>query len=556
MKNMNKKITLKIMTLVLAIVMVFSLSLVSVSAVPSEYTVADGGYELTDFASNIPTTPKFAIEDAAKSIEYVSDFGHDANGCLRFNGATDSRGSWGRFYFSTGLTLAANTTYYVSFWYYSDDTSYNTTLASQMKPSGSTMSSVGYSGNAKSQWNKIWYTFTTGSTVSNEDADKRFKIGIWGMGDNKCGYIDDIEVAQLSSMSTFENEVPDALNVAASAICNLEGSVNVGSCFAVQNSSAQTRLSVENAFHGEASLKYTSTANSGFYLNVNNTFGTDVAIETGKTYYFSFYVCSPDADITLGSLSITHTIKPFSPITIPAGEWTKVSGLFTVDESTGANSNKHLFKINVSENGDNAVYFDDFVFAKLVNVPTTVSLTEDEVDYNFDLGTAEVTFESSIEITSVIELENITAPEGVTVTDVSLSADGMSVTVSLSGLDENSIYYLTFNNVEDIFERTTSVNTSFNTPTSLEITDVVETIVGVNAKYTRTVTKNTNGTVNAAMIVAAYNVDGELISIGMDINNVVGGTGATPVPFEVTITKGVTYRAIILDWSTFNSIEQ
>lgn len=552
---MNKKIILKIWTMILATVMVASLSVVSVSAVPAEYTVAEGKYEFTDFASGIPTTPKFDIEMEVKSIEYASDFGHNGSGSLKFNGSTDSRGSWGRFYYTTGLTLEPNTTYYVSFWYYSNDTAFNTTLVSQLKPSGTTMSDVGYSGTATKQWNKIWYTFTTGSTVNNADAGKRFQIGIWNMGDNKCGYIDDIEVAQLSSISSFENKVPDGLDVVASNTCNFESSIKVGDCFAVQNSSAKTEVSVEDAMYGEASLKYTSTANSGFYVNINNIFGADTAIETGKTYYLSFYVYSPDVDITISSLTITHTVQPFGTLTIPAGEWTKVSGLFTVDESTGLNSNKHLLKINVSDNGKNAVYFDDFVFAKLANAPAEVSLTANKVDYDFESHTADVTFVSPVEIKSSIDDIVIASPNGGTVTSQTISSDKKTVTVSLSGIEENTTYPISFIGVVDMFDRESTVNTSFATPSSMVISDVTETVDSDNVTYKKTIKKNSNGTMNVAMIVATYDAKGVMISVGMDINNVAGGASSSVVPFEVTVKKGETSEIVLMNWATFTPID-
>lgn len=546
---MNKKIILKIWTMILATVMVASLSVVSVSAVPAEYTVAEGGYEFTDFDDGVLPTSKFA-SDGNRTRELSTEKAHSGQYSMKINGyGYTDKDSFSKFWYTTGLTLEANTTYYVSFWYYSDNNTFNTTLVS--KPSGATMSAVGNSGTAIGQWNKVWYTFTTGATVSS----KLFSLGIWGMGSGKCGYIDDFEIAKLESAAVFENKVPDVLDVAASAICNLESSISVQSCFDLYDrSKATTSVTAEVANHGEASLKYTSTVNTGFYININNTFGADVAIETGKAYYLSFYVYSPDTDVSLNVITI-KSVKITDEISIPAGEWTKVSALFTIDEATGSDDNKHLLKMSVNDNGKNAVYFDDFVFAKLANAPAEVSLTANKVDYDFESHTADVTFVSPVEIKSSIDDIVIASPNGGTVTSQTISSDKKTVTVSLSGIEENTTYPISFIGVVDMFDRESTVNTSFATPSSMVISDVTETVDSDNVTYKKTIKKNSNGTMNVAMIVATYDAKGVMISVGMDINNVAGGASSSVVPFEVTVKKGETSEIVLMNWATFTPID-
>ena len=285
-------------------------------------------------------------------------------------------------------------------------------------------------------------------------------------------------------------------------------------------------------------------------MNVNTAFGEAVALAADNTYYISYYVYSPEADISTGAHMIDGNKVVADKTCVPQGEWTKVSGLFTpsADEIQAANSN--LLRIDVYEALNHPIYFDDFVLAKLSGTISDVTLTQSDMEYDFFNSKAYVTYDSNVAIES-LDIENATASDDATVAAVAVSDDGMSVTVLLSNLSLGMNYELIFTDVKDVFGRVATVTTETTTPAAYNMTDVTETVNGTEATYTRSITKNNGISETVAFIVISYNTDGEMIDIGMHTQDVSG----TSVPFTVTIEKGATYKVMTIERDTLASIE-
>ena len=528
----NKTLISKILTMTLSLLMLLGVSMTSVFALPGDYTAVSGGTITHDFEGSFPGS--FITYSASEATPSIStEQAHSGSSSLKVVKGTGQ--NYAKLYLN-GLTTGS--TYYLSYWYYTNG--WNANFAASSGAANYSQSSK-----AAGQWNKAWTKFT--ATAYNS-------IVLWDIG-SATVYIDDLELVQVTSLDGFKNTVPYGASVVTEKTVDFEKAINVNSTFAAQNANVTTEVSIAESNCGEASLKLTlvptATGAQGYYLNTNNSFASGI-IEAGGTYYLSYYVYTAASNAKHFAYLIDAT-KIVQDTVLPQGEWTKISTIFTVSDTTGANANKHLFRVFVSDCGTTPVYFDDFVLAKLSSV-SEAALTADTVAYDFDAKTATVTFDSSVEITGGIDTANITAPTGVTVNSASLSVDGKTVTVGLSGVDSNADIALTFANVKDAFGRTNNVETTFATPSAFEFTNVTEAVDGTNATYTRNITKNSNGSANIAMIVAAYNAQGEMISVGMDINSVSGG-GAPATPFSVTITKGAVYKVYTLDWSSFISIE-
>lgn len=552
---MKNNILTKMMATVMTVVMVLGLMQVCVSAIPADYTVVEGKHYVHTFAQG--GTTGFSSSDGTP-VSLSSTMGHGDAKSLE---VTANSQNYARFYFTwddiAPFDLEKNTNYYISFWYYAEEGGWGgaTTGGTMVAPYGGAQPTYSFSSKTVGQWNKVIATMTTGS-----NNDKWMRFCAWSAPAGTKIYFDDFEIAKISSTTGLTNTVPEGATATKTALAYGENVELTKHMLANGTNSGDTvERTVEYAHWSDMSYKFVAnpnTSSTGLYVSLDNSafLGSGTKLKANTPYYISYYVSCPTK-----SVNTTFTYFPSGNIinqTIPQGEWTKVSALFVPDEATANASNSHLLRLWINDTTLNSVnqpvYLDDLVIAELASV-TDMALTVDNVDYDFDTKTAEVTLDSTLEITSSIDTTSITAPQGVTVTSASLSADGKTITVSLSNVDSNATIGLTFTGVVDAFGRSKDVTASFTTPSAYEIGNVTETVNGENATYTRSIVKNSNGSMNAGMIVAAYNANGELISVGMDLNTV-AGAGAT-TPFSVTITKGVAYKVFLLDWEGLVSLE-
>lgn len=548
------------MATVMSVAMVLCFAQICVSAIPADYTVVDGKHYVHTFAQG--GTTGFS-PDGGTGVALSSTMGHGDTSSLQITANSDN---YARFFLTwdsiAPFTIEPNTNYYISFWYYAETNGWAGTIANgtMEAPYSGAMPKYSLSSKTTGQWNKAVATMTTGSNANS----KWMRFCAWSAPAGTKIYFDDIEIAKISSTTGLLNTVPEGATAAKIALVYGEN-VELTKHMLVNgtNSGDSVERSVEYAHWSDMSYKYVSAQTSsitGTYVDVRNAaflgYPAGTALKANTPYYVSYYVYCPTKAVKTYFGYINHSWI-IDKTTIPQGEWTKVSALFTPTEAQANLQNGHLLKLFFEDTALNSVnqpvYLDDFVIAELSSV-TEATLAADTVDYDFDAKTAAVTFNSSVKITSGIATENITVPDGVTVTSASLSADGKKVTVSFSGVESNATVCLTFANVGDALGRANTIETSFVTPSAYVFGDVSELINGENATYTKNITKNTTGNTTLAMVVTTYNAEGEMVAAAMDINPVNGD--GVPVPFTATLTKGATYKALVFDWTDFSFINE
>lgn len=555
---MKKKVLTKMLTVIMSMIMILGVMQMCASAIPADYTVVENKHYVHTFAQG--GTTGFS-GDGGTGLALSSTMGHGDTKSLE---VTANSSNYARFFITWDViapfTIEPNTNYYISFWYYAEQNGWGGTIANgtMEAPYGGAMPQYSLSSTTKGQWNKAMAVMTSGSNANN----KWMRFCAWSAPAGTKFYVDDIEIAKISSTTGLTNTVPEGATAAKTSLLYGENIEITKHMLANGTNSGDTvSRTIEQAHWSDMSYKFVSAQSSsttGTYVNVRESmflgYSSNMKMKAGVPYYISYYVYCPTKSVKtyFGYINHSWVINEV----IPQGEWTKVSALFTPTETQANLTNGHLLKLLFDDTAldgvNQPVYLDDFVFAELSSV-TEMAFAVDSVDYDFDTKTAEVTLDSTLEITSAIDTTSITAPQGVTVTSATKSADGKNVTVGLSGVASNATVGLTFTGVVDAFGRSKDVTASFTTPSAYEIGNVTETVNGENATYTRSIVKNSNGSINAGMIVAAYNANGELISVGMDLNTI-AGAGAT-TPFSVTIAKGVTYKVFLLDWADLASLE-
>lgn len=370
----TKTLAKRIASIVLAMTIVLSFALVSVSAIPADQAIDSGKQLAVNFdnqstagftaASNLTIGVSNGTTEPAHSGNYSLKLNVTANYAkLKIDPAAIAGSSWG---------FDKNAKYYMSFWCYSDAaaTGVGTGTNLSCPPYSGTVTSEA-TGTSTGQWHKRWFTIDTTGTGTQtyiQVVFTNFYSPLTG-----AVYIDDVEIAKVDGTSSASYTIPANMEAETTLSKTFEDSTSKG--VSAMQSDATALVSADYAHWGEISFKLQNTNYStnhlgdyGLYVNTsaNNTFGaTGLTPEAGASYYFSYYVYSPDKDIKIQTTTIENTyIAP--TITVPQGVWKKVQGVFT---ATGA-KNEHLIKIKAIAPEDNAVYFDDFVFAKLTETPS------------------------------------------------------------------------------------------------------------------------------------------------------------------------------------------
>ena len=555
MRNKSKRFLLKMWTMVMSMFVVLSFSLISVYALPADYTVVGTNSDLINFDDG--TTGTITKENGAV-FECSTEKRHSGTHSLKLTGVN----SYGRIRYNEGVEFKTNSTYYVSFWYYSDGWGGNNgSSGANANPTGNanggSRGTVYHSSNATGQWNKVWFIINTGSAIERE----YFNFCFWG---NQTIYIDDFYVAEISNAAGLVNTIPDGAAASVTGTQNFENAIKLtngnsnaipdsATGFSAHNTTNTTVVASADYSHwGNLSLKLSASADEGasvgLYANTKTGFSSEVAMDAG-TYYLSYYVYSPDAAMTHSAGLINgKTIVPSQ--TIPQGQWTKVQTIFTIDETLAATQNIHLLKLYATNLTDKAFYFDDFVLAKLTT-DFSATLTASNVNYDFETKAAEVTVNSSVELTSA----GTVTVAGDTVDYVSLSQDGKTITATLSNVDAGRNYTLSFSNVTDAYNRTHTLTAGFETPSAYAFTNEgISVTEGVAGYHIDIASNRASGSFNIAVMVASYDANGVMLSVGMDDGTVTGGA-ALPTSFEVSnLTAGTVYKAFIFDWDTFQYI--
>ena len=435
MKKTNKS-TKQILSIILALGIVLSFALSSVSAVPADFTI-DGTMETHDFEAGNTLNGATNYVDRG-TMEVSGDKVHSTgSSTLKITAGADG---YAKFFLTPSMGLAENSKYYLSFWYYSDAWGGSTTASTANI-------AFNFSAKTKGQWNKVW------AEIDMANVKKEWTGGIavtfWSLGNGNSVYVDDIEIAKVNDFSKKVNEVPVGATVAKSVTRGMEDDTHAGIVNAYNG--VFSGVTIDYAHYGEKSLAYVcnGAVSNEFFVQADNTLGEKLS--ASKTYYLSYYVYSPDADITTafkvegGGYTSDTTVK--------AGVWTKATGVIQGID------NVNLLRVRVVGGGTGTLYFDDFVFAEISEITAAnATLTTDDVDYNYDNNTAVLTCTSNVELKTAA----VTPPEDVTVE--SAVVDGTKLTITLSGLTPETDYALEVE-VNDIFGRTTSdIPTVFTTP--------------------------------------------------------------------------------------------
>ena len=291
----TKTLARRIASVVLAMMIVLSFALVSVSALPADLSVVDSKREVINFDDGVTKGGLGASTEATSFTivpESETDPVHSGTHSLKIVG----KSGYARIKYQ-GITFEPNSTYHVSFWYYSPTwTNNNGGAGANANPGGSTRGTVSHSGYTTNQWNKIWFDITTGASVTSQN----FTFCFWGVGDTTSLYIDDFEVAKVGA-SSASHTVPAGMTAEKTisksfeelTITSLYGyATSTG--FTTMATNSTTPVSAENAHWGEVSLKLQNdgevTKDYGMYVNIrdNQAFGaTGMTLEANANYYFS-----------------------------------------------------------------------------------------------------------------------------------------------------------------------------------------------------------------------------------------------------------------------------
>lgn len=528
------KTTKRIISMIIVMAMALSFALVSVQALPADFEAAEGYYEYTDFESGVPTpyepTAQLGFEksDANHTVEHEPAFGHNSNGSMRINGSSAGGSNFGKFYYKTGLTLEPDTTYYVSFWYYSETDQVSATLISTSVTQAqfASFTTPTFVGKEAGKWYKAYYTLTTKSDVGDGRTNIYFSLGVWGLGEGEYGYIDDFEFAKLEDAELDTCGVPEDVEAVTTITRDFENLSTAG--MTGMKSTDKVSISAEYTNGGHAALKYVDenpedTANRGFFINTNkdgsgNAYFSDaLVVETGKRYYLSYYVYSPDTDVTVSTLLIKSSIGALST-KVPQGEWTKVEGIFTCDELSGEDGNKHLLRSGVNNTNGNPVYFDNFVFAEIEGEPAATTLTATG-DVTYKAGVTTVAFESTLKVKAI---GAVVSPEGMATVGSEIAEDAHAFTVDLTGVAFDSVCEFTLT-VTDEYGRETEVPASFVMPVAGAVdTEIKSSSIADGATDVLT-------PVNALYFTVGYPIDESTLENSITID----GFGASVTAIEL-----------------------
>lgn len=478
------KLAKRVLSVVLALSIVLSFA-ISVSAVPSDYTVVDGKSKLLTFeddakvgtANNICGTYEISTEKAYEGAKSFKITPRSSDNLFKF------------WYKPTGFTFEANSTYLMTFNYSFEFADENITDAH----SGSIMhatiwdNSTGKAGEFtksvwnvdtdKADWKKTIIRLTTGDT-----APTYLSIGSY-LKANEVVYIDNWEISKVDGFtSNVSQTLPKGGSTTLSSVRDFEdgiltlqsGYANFGAITSGQVTASLAGI----ANNGSMSLKVkgaeTNTESAGVYMQGYRTFGETIAtkeninlVKSGL-YYMSYYAYTEAEGISTNvGLSNGYTIVPST--SLEAGKWTKVSGIYDFTEEFAAKVNSALFRLNFGNLANNTVFVDDIYFAK-VDFVEPAMLYDVNAEFNSADNTAVVKATSTVALKSA----TVSAPAGVTASDVVISKDGTEVSFNVSGLTSNTTYELTVN-VSDVFgSAASSVPVVFTTPMTISASSIAD----------------------------------------------------------------------------------
>lgn len=463
----TKTLAKRILSVALATMIVLSFALISVSAIPADYTQVGTNGEFIDFENG--QKPHLSPENGNVHTLAVSDeIAHSGTKSLKVT----TTSNYSKFYYSNGVKFEPNSAYYVSFWYYVD-AGWGTSFAGTDMASGMTLSTVNYSSTTNGQWNKAWFTITTGDSVGGQ----WFRTCFYNTNSTYPVYVDDFEVRQVESATGLINTIPEGTTAEKIALAYGENvDLTIDQLANGTNSGDTVERTVEYAHWSEQSYKFvaktaSSTGDTGIYTSLNNSkfFGSGATLKANTPYYISYYVYCPTKPVStmFNYFSVGGSIINQS---IPQGQWTKVSALFVPDEATATAANSHLLRLWIRDTKDadgvnHPVYLDDLVIAELTEAPAAAAFTAGDAEYGVAARTAKLTINSTLELKA---LGTVTV-EGATVDSAELSADKKSIELSLSGLTAETDYTATIENSMDLYGRTIeSATATFTTPTAAE----------------------------------------------------------------------------------------
>jgi len=428
----TKTLAKRILSVALATMIVLSFALISVSALPADYTQVGTNGEFIDFENG--TMPHISSEGTT-TLSVTDKYAHSGTKSLA---VTDPGDGHAKFYYSNGVKFEPNSTYYVSFWYYTDK-EWNNNFGGTDAASGLTFGTMKASSTTNGQWNKVWYTITTGATVGNQ----YFRPQFYNIGKERTVYVDDFEVRQIVSAEGLTNTIPEGTTATNIALAYGENVTLSADQLANGTDSGDTiEKTVEYAHWSEQSYKFVAnykvtntTGDTGIYTSLNNDkfFGSGATLKANTPYYISYYVYCPTKTVSTRFIYFSGAAIINRQI-VPQGQWTKVSALFTPDEATATAANSQLLKLWIRDTKDadgvnHPVYLDDLVIAELESEPM-IAFTQSNIDF-YDNGDALVTLTSSMELKGV----DYTKITGATVTSKAIARSVNSAVGFMTGVD-------------------------------------------------------------------------------------------------------------------------
>jgi len=476
MKKTNK-LAKRVLSVLLALSIVLSFA-ISVSAIPTDYTII-GEAKLYDFEDGDVSIFKKSGFSIAGSVEASEDMAFVGTKSAKL---TVNANNLVKFW--PNVAFEKNSTYVLSYYYYSDFTAgINTTGWNTDGIASYKLTNIPQT---KSKWNKTIVTITTG-----DDAVTNFALCYYNIGAGATVYIDNVEFAKVDGFTGKSATLPKGASATTSIRDFEDGKTTIKAGYANFTDSSSDKDVVAasvgvKAHYGNASLEVkglkADATSATLYMVAEHTFQPSEGVinanrqfASAGIYYMSYYAYT-DAEGISTDVSLNNGYAMTPSTALEAGKWTKVSGVYEVSEEFAAKANSGLFRLNFSGLGDKVAYVDDILLAR-INMVEPAMLYDVNAEYNSADNTAVVTATSTVALKSA----TISASEGVTASDVVISEDGTEVTFNVSGLTSNTTYELTAN-ISDVFgSAAASVPVVFTTPMTIAASSIADGATGVLA---------------------------------------------------------------------------
>ena len=552
------KLAKRILSVVLALSIVLSFA-ISVSAFPADFDVI-GDVKLYDFEDGDVSIFKKSGWSFAGSVEPTTEKVLNGEKAAKL---TVNANKLIKFW--PNVAFEKNSTYILSYYYYSDFTAGITTTGWNAGQFAS-YSLTNVPG-AIGKWNKTIVKITTGDTAVTD-----FAMCYYNIGEGATVYIDDVEFAKVESFTGKAPTLPVGATVDAASVRDFEdGSLTIKKGYAnftdtsANKDQAVASIDVVKARGGHVAMKVQGTeANTGsatLYMIAEHTFQpTEGVVNANRQfasaglYYMSYYAYT-DAEGISTNVSLSNGYQMTSATALEAGKWTKVSGVYEVSEDFAAAANSGLFRMNFANLANNTVYVDDIYLARVAFVEPAM-LYDVNAEYNSADNTAVV------KATSTVALKSATnsAPAGVTASDVVISKDGTEVSFNVSGLTTNTTYELTAN-LSDVFgSAASSVPVNFTTPMTISASSVANGATDVLAPVDYILIDTPSPVVESTVTADKFTLEGHVFSsiagvavadgrIRVELDGIYGSETYTLSVDGVEATNG----AILKDSITFTT---